>query len=113
MLQVLITDFGPTREICPAKLEACMLVESVAADCFIAPCNHSSLFGEDTVHQPTWSEPSKDALAAKLMKIYAIRRSTFATQDAVADQIFEHLRQRTWYRTGTLMLQRIEALLKG
>ena len=113
LLQVLTTDSGPSRDICPREFEACTLVESKAADCFIAPCGQSSLFGEGTVHQPAWSEPSKDSLVAQLRRLHAAKQKMTATQGSVVEQLRAHLRHWTWYRTGTSMLQRCKALLEG
>ena len=113
LLQVLTTDSGPSREICPHEFEACTLVESMAADCFIAPCGQSSLFGEGTVHQPAWSEPSKDSLVAQLRQLHAAKQGMIATQGSDVEQFLAHLRHWTWYKTGTSVLQRCKALLEG
>ena len=113
LLQVLITDFGPSREICPPELEACTLVESMAADCVTAPCGRSSLFGQQTVHQPAWSEPSKDYLVTQLKQFHAARHRVAANQESTVEQAFAHVRHWTWYETGTSMLQRCKALLEG
>ena len=113
MLQVLTTDFGPSREICPHELGACTLVESVAVDCFIAPCGQSSLFGEGTVHQPAWCEPSKESLVAQLRQLHAAKQRMAPTQGSVVEQLLAHLRHWTWYKTGTSVLQRCKALLEG
>lgn len=113
LLQVLITDFGPSREICPPELEACTLVESTAVDCVISPCGRSSLFGQRTVHQPAWSEPSKASLVTQLRRFHAAKHRIAANQGSTAEQTSAHARHWTWYETGTSMLQRCKALLEG
>jgi len=85
----------------------------VPAECFIAPCNSSSLFGEETVHQPTWSEPSKDSLVAELRQMYAERQSMAAAKGALQTQLDAYMRQWTWYSTGTSMLLRLKTQLEA
>ena len=112
-MQVLATGFGPTTEICPQDIGACIFIESKDADCFMAPCGEQTLFGEATVHQPAWREPSQQSLFTQLRRLHALRQELAAVKIDRAGEIEAHVKQYTWYSTGTRMQHRIRALLEG
>ena len=112
-MQVLATGFGPTTEICPQDIEACALIESKDADCFMAPCGQQTLFGEATVHQPAWREPSQDSLVTQLKHLHALRQKLAAVKIDRANELRAHVKGYTWFSTGTHMQHRIRALLEG
>ena len=112
-MQVLATGFGPTTEICPQDIGACTFIESKGADCFMAPCGEGTLFGEATVHQPAWREPSQHSLVTQLKRLHALRQELAAVKLDRARDVEAHVKGYTWYSTGTSMQHRIRALLEG
>ena len=113
MVQLLITDAGPAPEICPSNLQACTWVESSPALCFILPCSKSMFSGEETVHQPAWAEPNLGNLIDQMKRLYAERYSIEGRKKFENMQLAAHIRQRTWFNTGTAMLLRLRALLEA
>ena len=109
-VKVVITDGGPVREICPSTLAACTLVPCSPEDCTVTPCNQWSLFGKETMHQPAWREPCKEALIAQLKRLYYGRHR--ADVESAKQQLTDHVIRWAWYKSGTAILQRLKALLE-
>ena len=112
-MQVLATGFGPTTEICPHDVQACTFIESKDADCFMAPCGEQTLFGEATVHQPAWREPTRASLVTQLKRLHALRQELAGVKPDRAKKVSAYVRRYTWYSTGTHMLHRIRVLLES
>ena len=106
--QVIVTDAGPSREVCPAAFQGCLFVAADEAECRIKPCGAMSLFGERTVSQPSWAEPRPEALQARLQQAYLNRRAA----GALRARLVAYAASQTWYDVGTLMLERVQALLR-
>ena len=112
-LQTIVTDFGPSKEICPADVpRACTFVQADPAECHIKPCGDNSLFGQDTPYQPMWSEPRVMSLKRKLLDAYQSRQNDLHAA-STKDRIQQHAAQQTWHDVGTLMAQQIEMLLRA
>ena len=79
----------------------------------MAPCGEGTLFGEATVHQPAWREPSQHSLVTQLKTLHALRQELAAVKIDRARDVEAHVKGYTWYSTGTSMQHRIRALLEG
>jgi glycosyltransferase involved in cell wall biosynthesis len=108
-LQVITTDFGPSKEICPSSPpEACLKVDAHAANCYIVPCGNMTLFGEPASLQPRWSELNLESLQARMVEMYKNRSSKSAD---LPKKIRAYASQQTWFNVGTIMFEKIKLLL--
>lgn len=105
-LQVIITDFGPSAELCPPSVAACLLVDAELAQCMIKPCGNMTLFGQPTVHQPSWSEPRVKSLKWRMQEAFQNGRAGVGVA-GLNEQIMAHAKQFSWYDVGTNIIQRI------
>lgn len=106
-LQVIVTDFGPSNEICPAVVDACLLVDADSSSCRIKPCGDMSLFGNPTVHQPSWSEPRVDSLKLRMQQVFKSWHKHKDAADAIKSDIMTHAKQSSWFNVGSLIVERI------
>lgn len=106
-LQVIVTDFGPSREICPAGGTACLLVDADPSICTIKPCGDMTLFGNATVHQPSWSEPRVESLTWRMQEAFKSWHMHSGAASAHKVHIMTHAKQSSWFNVGTLMIKRI------
>lgn len=65
------------------------------------------------MHQPAWSEPSREALVTQLKRLYAERQDMAAGRGRREEQLSAHVRSRTWFHAGSGMLRRLQALLEA
>lgn len=111
-LQVIITDFGPSAEICPTDVAACLLVDAEPSKCLIQPCGNMSLFGQPTEQQPSWSEPRLKSLTWRMQEVYRDWRVGNKPAAAIKGKIMLHAKQMSWFDVGTTMINRILTLLE-
>lgn len=112
-LQVIVTDFGPSTEICPTEITACLLIDTEPAKCTIKPCGTMTLFGEPTVQQPMWSEPRFKSLKWRMQEAVQNWQAGRVIPTALKERIMAHAEQQSWFNVGSLMLSRILALLEN
>lgn len=107
-LQTIVTDVGPSKEICPSKVSACLPVDVVPTDCTIKPCGNMTLFGNPTAQQPSWSEPRVDVLQYRMKEVFQDRgQGSDAAKRVLRDEIMGHAKQFSWFDVGSLIIQRI------
>lgn len=111
-LQIIVTDFGPSTELCPKDVAACLLIDADAAQCMIKPCGKMSLFGMPTLEQASWAEPKVKSLKWRLQEAFQNWRAGMDVDKALKSQIQAHAKQSSWYDVGTLMIHRILTLLR-
>ena len=108
LVQVLITDSGPSREICPAEL--CTFIEAAPALCLVKPCGDGKIFGMNATHTPQWSEPSQHHLQILMKRMHLNSQNS---NRGLGTANVQHARSFAWYRAGTDVLQAIEWLLNA
>ena len=106
-LQVIVTDFGPSNEICRANLGACLLVDADPSECNIKPCGNMTLFGQPTGHQPSWSEPRIDSLKGRMQAVFQEWKLRDGAASALREDLMNHAKQNSWFDVGSLMIDRI------
>ena len=106
-LQVIVTDFGPSGEICPANVGACLLIDADLSDCKIKPCGSMTLFGQPTVYQPSWSEPRLQSLKGRMQEVFHEWNLHSSAASALREGIMSYAMQNSWFDVGSLMLERI------
>ena len=111
-LQVIITDFGPSVEICPTDVAACLLVDAEQSKCLIPPCGNMSLFGQPTEQQPSWSEPRVESLTWRMQEVYRVWRVGNNAAAAIKGRIMSRAKQMSWFDVGTTMINRILILIE-
>lgn len=111
-LQVIVTDFGPSTEICPADVGGCLLVDTDPAKCMMKPCGKMSLFDQPTVKQPAWSEPSVNSLKRHMQETFYRWESDGESSRTFKESIAMHAKHNSWYNLGSEMIGRIAALIE-
>ena len=106
-LQVIVTDFGPSGEICPTSVAACLLVDADPSTCNIHPCGNMTLFGQPTVHQPSWSEPRVESLMRRMQDVFHNWHNHDGAASVQQEKIKTHAKQSSWFDVGSLIIERI------
>ncbi len=106
-LQVIVTDFGPSAEICPTDVAACLLIDTEPIQCTIKPCGNMTLFGHPTVQQPSWSEPSVHSLKWRMQEVYQNWQAGRVVAIKLKEDIMAHAEKHSWFDVGSLIISKI------
>ena len=106
-MQIIVTDFGPSSEICPTTVAACLLVDADPSECRIKPCGNMTLFGQPTVHQPSWSVPRVKSLMQRMQDAFQDWHIRGGTASTLQEDIKKHAKESSWFDVGSLMIERI------
>ncbi len=106
-LQVIVPDSGPATETCPTNVPACILIETKPSPCMLTPCDRMTLFGEPTVQQPSWSEPTESSLIRRMQEVFQDWKAGKQGLRDIRGQIMAHAKQMSWYDVGSVMINRL------
>jgi glycosyltransferase involved in cell wall biosynthesis len=104
----IIPYFGPPKEFAPNS--SAFYIGASLKDCVSTPpCGKMTMFGEPTVHQAQWGEPSVKELAAALHLVYNNRHETRRRGAQAHLEASKH----TWDAVGRRVLERINLLSRN
>lgn len=106
-LQVIVTNFGPSTEICPTNVGACLLIDAEPTQCTTMPCGKMHLFGESTVQQPSWSEPKVESLKRHMREAFQTWQDCRSAMCNPKELLMGHAKKQKWYDVGSAIISRI------